>query len=133
MLDVLLHDDSRAVLKGPASSQALKTMAVQMERMKGGKTGEDSRRKFNAGWKTGQVVRGWTFARSQLQTLIQRAILYLSQQCSASGARWLASSTTTGANRQCGRALAGGARGRRWSPRRITRARKHTRNRQTCR
>jgi hypothetical protein len=40
--------------------------------------------------------------------MIQRAILCFAQQCSASGARWLASSTTTGANRQCGRALAGG-------------------------
>ena len=71
-----------------------------------------------------QVVRGWTFGRSQRQrqTLIQRAILCLSQQCSASGARWLASSTTTGANLQCGRTLAGGARGRSWSMSRITRA-----------
>ena len=42
IVDVLRHDDSRAVLKGPASSQALKTMAVQRERLKGGKTGEDS-------------------------------------------------------------------------------------------
>jgi hypothetical protein len=51
MLDVLQHDNLRAVLKGPASSQALKTMDVQMERMKGGKTGEDSHSKFNVGWK----------------------------------------------------------------------------------
>ena len=54
MLDVLRHDDSRAVLKGPASSQALKTTAVQRERLKGGKTGKDSHRQFNCGWKTGR-------------------------------------------------------------------------------
>jgi hypothetical protein len=53
ILDVLLHDNSRAVLKGPASSQALKTMTVQRERLKDGKTGEDSHHQFNAGWKTG--------------------------------------------------------------------------------
>jgi hypothetical protein len=47
MLDVLRHDNSRAVLKGPASSQALKS--VQMERMKGGKTGEDSHWRFLTG------------------------------------------------------------------------------------
>ena len=35
--------------------------------------------------------------------MIQRAILCWSQQCSASGARWLASITMTEANRQCGR------------------------------
>ena len=29
-------------------------MAVQRERMQGGKAGEDSHRKFNAGWKTGR-------------------------------------------------------------------------------
>ena len=82
-----------------------------------------------------QVVRGWTFGRSQRQrqTLIHRAILCLSQPCSASGARWLASSTTTGANLQCGRTLAGGARERSWSQSRITRARPHTRKLQTCR
>ena len=49
--------------------------------------------------------------------MIQRAILCWSQQCSASGARWLASITMTEANRQCGRTLAAGARGRRWSAR----------------
>ena len=54
IVDVLRHDDSRAVLKGPVTSQALKTMAVQRERMQGGRTGEDSHRKFNAGWKTGR-------------------------------------------------------------------------------
>jgi hypothetical protein len=32
----------------------LKTMVVQRERMQGGKAGEDSHRKFNAGWKTGR-------------------------------------------------------------------------------
>jgi hypothetical protein len=73
IVDVLWHDDSRAVLKGPVTSQALKTMAVQRERMQGGKAGEDSHRKFNAGWKT--VVRGWTFGRWQPQTMIQLAIL----------------------------------------------------------
>ena len=45
---ILWHDDSRAVLKGPVISQALKTMVVQRERMQGGKAGEDSHRKFNA-------------------------------------------------------------------------------------
>ena len=54
IVDVLWHDDSRAVLKGPVTSQALKTMVVQRERMQGGKEGEDSHRKFNAGWKTGR-------------------------------------------------------------------------------
>ena len=54
IVDVLRHDDSRAVLKGPASSQALKTMTVQRERLKDGKTGEDSHHQFNAGWKTGR-------------------------------------------------------------------------------
>jgi hypothetical protein len=54
IVDVLRHDDSRAVLKGPVTSQALKTMVVQRERMQGGKAGEDSHRKFNAGWKTGR-------------------------------------------------------------------------------
>ena len=54
IVDVLRHDDSRAVLKGPVTSQALKTMLVQRERMQGGKAGEDSHRKFNAGWKTGR-------------------------------------------------------------------------------
>ena len=54
IVDVLRHDDSRAVLKGPVTSQALKTMAMQRERMQGGKAGEDSHRKFNAGWKTGR-------------------------------------------------------------------------------
>ena len=39
MLDVLRHDDSVDVLKGPASSQALKTTAVQRERLKGGEDG----------------------------------------------------------------------------------------------
>ena len=29
IVDVLRHDDSRAVLKGPVTSQALKTMVVQ--------------------------------------------------------------------------------------------------------
>ena len=29
-------------------------MAVQRERLKGGKTGEDSHRQLNAGWKTGR-------------------------------------------------------------------------------
>ena len=29
-------------------------MVVQRERMQGGKAGEDSHRKFNAGWKTGR-------------------------------------------------------------------------------
>jgi hypothetical protein len=65
--------------------------------MQGGKAGEDSHRKFNAGRKTG---RPWLDFRQVATTttdlLIQRAILCLSQQCSASGARWLASSTTTG-------------------------------------
>jgi hypothetical protein len=42
-----------AVLKGPASSQALKTMDVQREWLNGGKTGKDSHSQFNAGWKTG--------------------------------------------------------------------------------
>jgi hypothetical protein len=54
IVDVLLHDNSRAVLKGPVTSQTLKTMLVQRERMQGGKAGEDSRRKFKAGWKTGR-------------------------------------------------------------------------------
>ena len=132
IVDVLWHDYSRAVLKGPVTSQALKTMVVQRERMQGGKSGEDSHRKFNAGWKTG---RPWLDFRQVATTTtdLDSAILCLSQQCSASGARWLASSTTTGANLQCGRTLAGGARGRSWSQSRITRARKHTRKRQTCR
>ena len=95
IVDVLRHD-SRAVLKGPVTSQALKTMVVQRERMQGGKAGEDSHCKFNSGWKTGLL---WLdFWKVTTQTLIQPAILCLSQQCSASGARWLASSTTTGAN-----------------------------------
>jgi hypothetical protein len=33
IVDVLRHDDSRVVLKGPVTSQALKTMVVQRERM----------------------------------------------------------------------------------------------------
>jgi hypothetical protein len=53
IVDVLWHDYSRAVLKGPVTSQALKTMVVQRERMQGGKTEEDSHSKFNVGWKTG--------------------------------------------------------------------------------
>ncbi len=54
IVDVLRHDDSCAVLKGPVTSQALKTMVVQRERMQGGEAEEDSHRKFNAGWKTGR-------------------------------------------------------------------------------
>ena len=98
IVDVLWHDNLHGVLKGPVTSQTLKTMVVQRERIQGGKTGdgEDSHRKFNLGWKTGLL---WLdFWKVTTQTLIHPAILCLSQQCSASGVRWLASSTTTGAN-----------------------------------
>jgi hypothetical protein len=71
-----------------------------------------------------QGVRGWSFERSTPQTLIQRAILCLPlQPCSASGARWLASRTTKGANSKCGMSMAGGARRPRRTPSRITRTR----------
>ncbi len=69
ILDVLSHDNSRAVLKGPASSQALKTMAVQRERLKGGKTGEDLHSQFNAGWKTGcQWLDSWEVTMTDLDS-----------------------------------------------------------------
>ena len=106
----------------PATSQAHKTMSVQRERLKGGKTGDDSHRKFSEGWK---FRRPWLDFRKVTTTdLDSEAILCLSQPCSASRTKWLASSTLAGANRQCGQALAGGDRGRSWIPSRITRARK---------
>jgi hypothetical protein len=40
IVDVLRHDNSRAVLKGPVTSQTLKIMVVQRERMQGGKSGD---------------------------------------------------------------------------------------------
>jgi hypothetical protein len=60
----------RAVLKGPASSQALKTMAVKRESLKGGKTGEDSHCQFNAGWETG---RSWLDFRKVTTTDLDSA------------------------------------------------------------
>ena len=50
MLDVLRHDDSPALLKGLPPD----TIAVQRERLKGGKTGDDSHRNFSEIWETGR-------------------------------------------------------------------------------
>jgi hypothetical protein len=51
----LWHDDWPAVLKGPATAQALvKTIVLQRERIKGGKTGDDSHSQFSEVWKTGR-------------------------------------------------------------------------------
>ncbi len=76
ILDVLLHYNSRAVLKGPASSQALKTMTVQRERLKGGKTGEDFHSQFNAGWKTGgQWLDFWEVTMTDLDSTGNSALV----------------------------------------------------------
>ena len=55
MLDVLRHNDSRAALKGPVSSQAAKTQALQKKRKEGGEKGSDSHRKCIEGWKQGRL------------------------------------------------------------------------------
>ena len=55
MPDVLRHVDSPAVLKGPATAKAVKTNAVQMERLEGGKKGADSHGRFQESlWKSGR-------------------------------------------------------------------------------
>ncbi len=90
--------------KGPAISKAVKTNAVQVERLEGGKKGADSHRPDSKSLGR-RGVRGWSFGRSKLQTLCQRAILCLSQPCSASGARRLASIATKGANHYCGQVM----------------------------
>jgi hypothetical protein len=107
ILDVLRHDDSLTVLKGPDSSQTLKTKTVQRERLKGGKTGEDSHRQFNAGWKTG---RPWLDFRKVTTTDLDSAgnsVLVTAMFC-----KWceMAGIKHNDRGRQCGRALAGGAR-----------------------
>ena len=81
MLDVLRHDDSPALLKGLPPD----TIAVQRERLKGGKTGDDSHRNFSEIWETGRPC--WTFGRSKKQTLIQRAILCAPQPEGEAGVR----------------------------------------------
>jgi len=75
---VLRFDNSHAVLKGPATVQALKTNAVQMERLKGGKTvcvqqGKHIAHKFESGWEVG-VIKAFDLegpSRWQVQLEVQ--------------------------------------------------------------
>jgi hypothetical protein len=123
MLDVLRHDDSPAVLKGPATAQALKTIAVLRERLKRGKTGDDSHRKFSEVWKTG---RSWLDIRKVTTTDLDsegnsvRATAMFCKWCEMAGFKHNDRGKPT-----VWTDAGGGARGRSWSPSRITGARKH--------
>ena len=93
---------------------------------RGGKGGEDSHCKFNAGWKTGrpwldfrQVATTTTDLDSPGNSVIVTAMFC--KWCEMDGFKHN-NRGKPGANLQCGRTLAGGARGRSWSMSRITRA-----------
>ncbi len=125
ILDVLWHNNSRAVLKGPSSSQALKTMTVQRERLKGGKTGEDSHCHFNAGWKPGCPQLDFRKVTTTDLDSVGNSVLVTAMFC-----KWCEMAGFKHNNRIF---FVSARTNKRHHHHWATRARKHTRKRQTCR